>query len=71
MPTIFIECPSCGQEGKINDDLVGRRIKCSRCGNSFTAGELGTYDVEGAPPEVNDPVAEPGPESWLENWPQE
>lgn len=71
MPTIFIECPSCGQEGKVDEGLVGRRIKCSKCGTSFTAGEVGTYDVEGAPPPAKDPGAEPTPDSWLESWPQD
>jgi transposase len=45
MPSIYIECPSCGEEGKIDETLVGRRIKCSKCGNSFKAEVGGSYDL--------------------------
>jgi predicted Zn finger-like uncharacterized protein len=70
MPAIFIECPSCGQEGKISEDLAGRRIKCSRCGTSFTAGEVGSYDVEGASPEAQAPYDDQGQKPWLDQWPE-
>jgi hypothetical protein len=43
--TIYAECPSCGAEGKLDDALVGRRIKCNKCGNPFTLEIGGTYDV--------------------------
>jgi hypothetical protein len=28
-------CPSCGEKGKIGSNLIGTRIKCKKCGNSF------------------------------------
>ncbi|WP_165227718.1 DUF4177 domain-containing protein [Aquisphaera insulae] len=30
-----VACPSCGERGKIPPSLVGARIKCKKCGNSF------------------------------------
>jgi hypothetical protein len=50
MPSTYIECPSCGWEGKINNELVGRRLKCPKCQSSFTAEVGGTYDVVAPPP---------------------
>src|SRR5262245_57307195 len=44
MATIYTECPSCGSEGKIDEALVGHKIKCKKCGNSFTLEVGGTYD---------------------------
>ena len=31
----YVACPSCGERGKIPPNLVGARIKCKKCGNSF------------------------------------
>jgi hypothetical protein len=31
----YVACPSCGERGKIPPTLVGARIKCKKCGNSF------------------------------------
>ena len=33
MPTVT--CPACGEKGKIPPSLIGARIKCKKCGNSF------------------------------------
>jgi Domain of unknown function (DUF4177) len=33
MPSVT--CPSCGEKGKIGANLIGARIKCKKCGNSF------------------------------------
>jgi hypothetical protein len=33
MPTVT--CPTCGEKGKITPELIGARIKCKKCGNSF------------------------------------
>ncbi len=33
MPTVT--CPTCGEKGKITPDLIGARIKCKKCGNTF------------------------------------
>jgi len=33
MPTVT--CPTCGERGKIAPTLIGARIKCRKCGNSF------------------------------------
>jgi hypothetical protein len=31
-----VTCPSCGERGKIPSSLIGARIKCKKCGVSFT-----------------------------------
>jgi hypothetical protein len=31
-----VTCPSCGERGKIPPSLIGSRIKCKKCGVSFT-----------------------------------
>jgi hypothetical protein len=31
-----VACPSCGERGKIPSSLIGSRIKCKKCGVSFT-----------------------------------
>jgi len=31
----FVTCPTCGERGKIAPTLIGSRIKCKKCGNSF------------------------------------
>jgi hypothetical protein len=46
MPDTYLECPSCGWEGKIEEELVGKRIKCPKCNESFTAEVGGSYDLE-------------------------
>ena len=33
MPSVT--CPTCGEKGKITPNLIGARIKCRKCGNSF------------------------------------
>src|SRR5947209_6449976 len=33
----LIACPSCGNQGKVPDQLLGKRIKCQICGTSFQA----------------------------------
>jgi Domain of unknown function (DUF4177) len=34
MPSVT--CPTCGERGKIPSNLIGSRIKCKKCGLSFT-----------------------------------
>jgi predicted Zn finger-like uncharacterized protein len=46
MPSIYIECPSCNWEGKVDESFVGRKVKCGKCGNSFTVEVGGTYNLE-------------------------
>jgi Domain of unknown function (DUF4177) len=35
---ISISCPSCGEKGNLPNQLLGKRIKCQKCGKSFLAG---------------------------------
>ena len=32
----YVACPSCGERGKIPPTMLGARIKCKKCGLSFT-----------------------------------
>ncbi len=44
-------CPDCKQEGPVPDSFVGRRIKCSKCGNRFlVTGGAGNPAAPGAKP---------------------
>jgi hypothetical protein len=45
MPSVT--CPTCGERGKIPPTLIGSRIKCKKCGNSFVV----------SPPAAKAPVA--------------
>jgi hypothetical protein len=32
-----VNCPSCGEKGNIPDHLLGKKIRCQKCGTSFEA----------------------------------
>lgn len=54
-----VACPSCGEKGNLPDHLIGKRIRCHKCGKGFNAGSTtvepakpalaadGTIDVDG------------------------
>ncbi len=45
----FVTCPDCMQEGRVPDSFLGRRIKCSKCGNRFlVTGVAGNPAAPGA-----------------------
>lgn len=54
---VIAEC-SCGKKYKVKPDLCGKRVRCRACGSQFTVPMPSTPDV---PPDVPDPLAEPGP----------
>jgi hypothetical protein len=80
LPIVYIDCPSCGHEGKIDESVLGRRIKCPKCGGSFKAEIGGSYDLE---PDANRPAqakpkpkagadpVDPGLEKLLDDWASE
>jgi hypothetical protein len=45
MSVVYIECPSCNWEDRVDETLVGKKIKCGKCGASFVAEVGGTYDL--------------------------
>ncbi|MDB5351854.1 MAG: hypothetical protein JWN86_3101 [Planctomycetota bacterium] len=63
MPLIYIECPKCAWEGKIDETLVGSRLKCGKCGTSFVAESGDAYDLvpPTRPPEPEAPLPPTGP----------
>jgi hypothetical protein len=85
LATIYSECPACGSEGKIDDSLVGRRIKCKKCGVSFVLEIGGSYDLaqperparvapdraDSDAPSTPRPPADPELERRLEQWAEE
>ena len=32
-----VKCPSCGEKGNLSDQLLGKKIRCQKCGSSFLA----------------------------------
>ncbi|HXG12973.1 MAG TPA: zinc-ribbon domain-containing protein [Gemmataceae bacterium] len=36
MPTI-VDCPSCERKLRVPDDMLGKKVKCPKCGTTFTA----------------------------------
>ena len=57
MSDVYIECPGCGSEDKVDEALVGRRIKCAKCGESFTVEIGGSYDLQA--PDDDNAAADP------------
>ena len=35
---VSVTCPSCGEKGSLPDHLIGKKIRCQKCGKSFLAG---------------------------------
>jgi hypothetical protein len=82
MARVTVECPNCAWEGEVDESLVGRKLKCTKCGTSFIA-EAGTeYGVEGQPrtpasgalprdQAAADEGEDDDKKSWLEAWPEE
>lgn len=64
LPIVYIDCPTCGHEGKLDESTLGRRIKCPKCGASFKAEVGGSYDL-GPNPNRPDPSTT-GPRSKAE-----
>jgi predicted Zn finger-like uncharacterized protein len=59
MPTL-VECPSCAERVRVPDSLLGRRVRCLRCGHEFTtAGPEGTTPP--APPAAPETAFTPEP----------
>jgi predicted Zn finger-like uncharacterized protein len=56
MSSLYIECPSCNTEGKVDASLLGSRIKCLKCGHPFVVEVGGSYDVVAPEPA---PATEP------------
>lgn len=44
------ECPSCGQKLKVPDNLAGKKVRCSKCANSFLAETITADAPIPAPP---------------------
>jgi predicted Zn finger-like uncharacterized protein len=59
MPTL-ITCPSCSRQLRVPDELLGRRVKCPSCGETFTAAtDEPAPPAPAPPPPVPPPPAPP------------
>ena len=57
---ILVECPSCHRQLRVQDELVGRRVKCPSCGTAFPAASVGgPQGASRAPTPAPQPVAPP------------
>lgn len=73
---ITATCPNCKKMLKVRDELVGKKLKCPGCGNTFTAGGAGAAPAAAPagkggtrfdPTKVKKPAGEKGPKvsiSW-------
>jgi hypothetical protein len=81
MSSTYADCPVCGFECKVDDELVAQPIECPKCKKTFTVEVGESYGVDGqpAPRPVRPDLAEtdpeepdgPGDKSWLEAWPKD
>jgi Domain of unknown function (DUF4177) len=53
-----VRCPSCGEKGNLSDQLIGKKLRCHKCGASFVAG--GTPAPSPVPLAVGAPAAPAG-----------
>ena len=53
---IRLNC-SCGKRLKVDDDLMGRQVKCPNCGGKTVVPQVSDAEVEDAAPVANDPAA--------------
>jgi hypothetical protein len=44
-----VTCPNCGERGKIPSSMIGARIKCKKCGVSFTVSPAAAKAAASAP----------------------
>jgi hypothetical protein len=54
---IHVHCPACGQKLGIPDQLVGHKVRCSKCQTEFLAQEEMPVEIIEGPP----PAASPAP----------
>ncbi|HLW67796.1 MAG TPA: DUF4190 domain-containing protein [Gemmataceae bacterium] len=57
MPT-QVACPSCSQQLRVPDDLMGREVKCPKCGTTFVGGAIAETATATLPGEPNRAVSE-------------
>ena len=59
MSRVTITCPECAWETEAEESLIGRRLKCPKCKESFVAEKAGIYDFVDPPPRPK--VVDPPP----------
>jgi predicted Zn finger-like uncharacterized protein len=59
MPEV-VNCPQCERKLRVPEELLGKKVKCPTCGNTFTA-EAGPAGADAAPPPPPPPAAEERP----------
>ncbi len=71
-----IHCPSCQRELRVPDELIGKKVKCPACSQTFTATAAGPEAAPPVPggPSVMEPVSsqpQPAPRDQYEEVPGE
>lgn len=65
MSSLTIECPECAGDVEVEEAMLGQRLKCPKCKESFIADiaeKGGLYDfVEDAKPKASSPPSTPAP----------
>jgi hypothetical protein len=64
-----VTCPTCGERGKIPPNLVGARIKCRKCGLSFTVSPPAAKGVAGSSGSAMSSGGATGPTAFAEPLP--
>jgi len=55
-------CPSCGEKGNLSDQLLGKKLRCQKCGTSFVAGAVpGAIPTPALHPATPTPAPHPAP----------
>ena len=65
----IVACPTCNERGKIPPNLVGARIKCRKCGLSFTVAAPNAKAGAGASPSAMSSGSATGPTAIAEPLP--
>jgi predicted Zn finger-like uncharacterized protein len=58
--TMKMKCPHCGVRGSVSDSLIGKRVKCPKCKEIFTAEEEGSSATLGNEPKKKSPIETAG-----------
>lgn len=60
---LIVDCKSCGRKLRIPDELLGQKVKCPTCGETFDAQANGAAEPPPAPPPAVEapPAAAPPP----------
>ena len=62
MPEV-VNCPQCDRKLRVPEELLGKKVKCPTCGNTFTATAAAAAGAEAAPAPPPPPPPQEAPRS--------